>query len=283
MKLLRYGSPGEEKPGLLDAQGQLRDLSHHLPDLRGDALHPERLRELAGMNADSLPLVSGAPRIGPCVGGVGKIVCVGLNYADHAAESNMALPEEPLLFLKATTALCGPNDPVEMPPGSHKLDWEVELGVVMGRRAKRIDASEAMSHVAGFCVFNDVSERSFQLERGGSWDKGKSSDTFAPLGPWLVTTDEMPDPSQLALWVEVDGVRRQSGNTQTMIFDVPTLVSYISQFMTLEPGDVIATGTPPGVGMGMKPEPQFLRLGQTMRTGIAGLGEQCQRVVQAIS
>ena len=283
MKLLRYGPPGQEKPGVLDAQGRLRDLSGHLSDLQGAALHPQRLAELTALDHAALPLVTGEPRIGPCVGGVGKIVCVGLNYADHAAEANMPLPAEPLLFLKATTALCGPFDPVEAPFGAQKLDWEVELGVVIGQRARRISPSEAMAHVAGYCVFNDVTERSFQLERGGSWDKGKSCDTFAPLGPWLVTKDEVPNPADLTLWVDVDGVRRQSGHTRTMIFDVPTLVSYISQFMTLEPGDVIATGTPPGVGMGIKPEPQFLRLGQTMRTGIAGLGEQCQRVVQTIS
>ena len=279
MKLLRYGAPGQERPGLLDEQGQLRDLSAHLGDIDGAALAPETLARLRRLPVESLPRVEGSQRLGPCVGRVGKLVCSGLNYADHAAESNMPLPTEPLLFMKATTAICGAFDEVLRPPGARKLDWEVELALVIGRRACRVSEAEALAHVAGYCVINDVSERSYQLERGGQWMKGKSCDRFAPLGPWLVTADEVGDPGQLDLWLDVDEVRRQSGNTRTMVFPVPVLVSYISQFMTLEPGDVIATGTPPGVGMGIKPEPVFLRDGQVMRAGIRGLGEQRQRVV----
>lgn len=279
MKLLRYGAPGQERPGLLDEQGQLRDLSAHVGDIDGTALAPETLARLRRLPFESLPRVEGSQRLGPCVGRVGKLVCSGLNYADHAAESNMPLPTEPLLFMKATTAICGAFDEVLRPPGACKLDWEVELAIVIGRRACRVSEGQALAHVAGYCVINDVSERSYQLERGGQWMKGKSCDRFAPLGPWLVTADEVGDPGQLDLWLDVDEVRRQSGNTRTMVFPVPVLVSYISQFMTLEPGDVIATGTPPGVGMGIKPEPIFLRDGQTMRAGIRGLGEQRQRIV----
>lgn len=279
MKLLRYGAPGQERPGLLDEQGQLRDLSAHVGDIDGTALAPETLARLRRLPHESLPRVEGSQRLGPCVGRVGKLVCSGLNYADHAAESNMPLPTEPLLFMKATTAICGAFDEVLRPPGACKLDWEVELAIVIGRRACRVSEGQALAHVAGYCVINDVSERSYQLERGGQWMKGKSCDRFAPLGPWLVTADEVGDPGQLDLWLDVDEVRRQSGNTRTMVFPVPVLVSYISQFMTLEPGDVIATGTPPGVGMGIKPEPIFLRDGQTMRAGIRGLGEQRQRIV----
>ncbi len=279
MKLLRYGPPGQEQPGLLDDQGQLRALGTHVPDIAGAALSPETLARLRGLDPASLPRVDGSPRLGPCVGGVGKLVCSGLNYADHAAESNMPVPAEPLLFMKATTALCGAFDDVLRPPGAEKLDWEVELAIVIGRRACRVGEAEALAHVAGYCVINDVSERAWQLERGGQWMKGKSSDRFAPLGPWLVTADEVGDPGALDLWLDVDGVRRQHGNTRTMVFPVPVLVSYISQFMTLEPGDVIATGTPPGVGLGIKPQPVFLQDGQRMRAGITGLGEQCQRIV----
>lgn len=279
MKLLRYGEPGNERPGLLDSDGRLRDLSAHLADINGRTVAPASLAALRNLSTDSLPIIAGHPRIGACIGQVGKLVCVGLNYADHAAEAGLPLPTEPLLFMKATTAICGPYDDVQLPVGATKLDWEVELAIVIGRRACRIAESDAMLHVAGYCVVNDVTERTFQFDRGGLWDKGKSHDTFAPLGPWLVTTDEV-QPGRLDLWLEVDGVRRQTGNTRTMVFKVPQIVAYISQFMTLEPGDVIATGTPPGVGMGIKPDPVFLAAGQTMRAGINGLGEQCQRVVR---
>ncbi|MDX9843947.1 MAG: fumarylacetoacetate hydrolase family protein [Aquabacterium sp.] len=281
MKLLRYGAPGSERPAMLDDQGRIRDLSAHLPDIDGSALTPASLARLRDIPVDTLPLVEGQPRIGACVGRVGKLVCSGLNYADHAAESNMEVPSEPLLFMKATSALCGAYDDILRPPGAEKLDWEIELAIVIGSRAKRVTESEALSHVAGYCVINDVSERSYQLERGGQWMKGKSSDTFAPLGPWLVTADEVGSPNALDLWLDVDDVRRQTGNTRTMVFPVATLVSYVSHFMTLEPGDVIATGTPPGVGMGIKPEPVYLKDGQWIRAGIRGLGEQHQRVVSA--
>lgn len=281
MKLLRYGAPGSERPAMLDDQGRIRDLSAHLPDIDGSALTPASLARLRDIPVNTLPLVEGQPRIGACVGRVGKLVCSGLNYADHAAESNMEVPSEPLLFMKATSALCGAYDDILRPPGAEKLDWEIELAIVIGSRAKRVTESEALSHVAGYCVINDVSERSYQLERGGQWMKGKSSDTFAPLGPWLVTADEVGSPNALDLWLDVDDVRRQTGNTRTMVFPVATLVSYVSHFMTLEPGDVIATGTPPGVGMGIKPEPVYLKDGQWIRAGIRGLGEQHQRVVSA--
>ena len=281
MKLLRYGAPGQERPAIIDAQGRVRDLSAHVADVTGDALSPAGLARLAAIDPASLPLVEGSPRIGPCVGRVGKMVCVGLNYSDHAAESGMAVPTEPVLFFKATSAICGPNDAVEIPPGARKVDWEVELGVVIGKAARYVSKAQAMEHVAGYCIVNDVSERAYQLERGGQWDKGKGCDTFGPLGPWLVTRDEIADPQALDMWLEVDGKRYQYGNTRTMIFDVATLVSYISQFMSLQPGDVISTGTPPGVGMGQKPNPVFLHAGQVMRLGIAGLGEQRQRTVDA--
>ena len=280
MKLLRFGPTGREHPGLIDPQGQVRDLSHHVPDIAGETLSTESLARLAALDASTLPLVAGEPRIGPCVGQVGKIVCVGLNYSDHAAESNMPVPAEPVLFFKATSAICGPNDDVEIPPGAEKVDWEVELGVVIGKTARCVSKADALDHVAGYCIVNDVSERAYQLERGGQWDKGKGCDTFGPLGPWLVTRDEVPDAQSLAMWLEVDGKRYQNGNTRTMIFDVPTLVSYISQFMSLQPGDVISTGTPPGVGLGQKP-PVYLKAGQTMHLAIAGLGEQRQRSVCA--
>jgi len=280
MKLLRFGPAGQEKPALLDGQGRLRDLSGVIDDIAGDALGDDALARLGAIDPAALPLVEGNPRIGACVGKVGKMICVGLNYADHARETGKEPPAEPILFMKATTALCGPNDDIEIPRGSRKTDWEVELGVVIGKRAKYVDEAEALGHVAGYCVVNDVSERAFQSERGGQWTKGKSHDTFGPIGPWLVTRDEIADPQAIDLWLEVDGVSRQNGSTKTMIFGVAHLVSYISQFMTLEPGDIIATGTPPGVGLGQKP-PLFLKVGQTMRLGVAGLGIQTQRTIAA--
>jgi 2-keto-4-pentenoate hydratase/2-oxohepta-3-ene-1,7-dioic acid hydratase in catechol pathway len=280
MKLLRVGELGHERPALLDGQGGLRDLSAHVSDIGGSSLLPENLAKLRDLNLNSLPLVPGNPRYGACVVGIGKIVCVGLNYSDHAAESKMPIPEEPILFLKPTSSIAGPNDDVEIPLGAEKTDWEVELAVVIGKPGKYVALDRALEHVAGYCVVNDVSERSYQLERGGQWDKGKGCDTFAPIGPWLVTSDEIQDPQSLDLWLDVDGQRFQSGNTRTMIFTVQHLVSYISHFMSLRTGDVIATGTPPGVGLGQKP-PRYLKLGQTMRVGIAGLGEQVQRTVPA--
>jgi 2-keto-4-pentenoate hydratase/2-oxohepta-3-ene-1,7-dioic acid hydratase in catechol pathway len=280
MKLLRYGPKGQEKPGMLDADGRIRSLAAVVPDIDGAAIGPEGLARLQGLDPASLPPVEGSPRLGACVARVGKFICIGLNYADHAAESGMAVPPEPVIFMKATSAVCGPNDDVEIPRGSEKTDWEVELGVVIGRPAKYVGESQAMDHVAGYCVVNDVSERAFQAERAGQWTKGKSHDTFGPIGPWLVTRDEVPDAQDLALWLEVDGKRCQDGSTRTMVYKVPFLVSYLSQFMSLQPGDIISTGTPPGVGMGMKP-PVFLKPGQIMRLGIAGLGEQQQRTVQA--
>ncbi|NUU38662.1 ureidoglycolate lyase [Pseudomonas sp. C2B4] len=281
MKLLRYGEKGSEKPGLLDADNQIRDLSGHVSDIAGQALSPDSLAALAALDPRSLPVVAGQPRIGACVGQVGKFICIGLNYADHAAESNMEVPKEPIIFNKWTSAICGPNDNIEIPRGSKKTDWEVELGVVIGKGGRYIDEANAMEHVAGYCVINDVSEREWQLERGGTWDKGKGFDTFGPLGPWLVTRDEIADPHTLDLWLEVDGHRYQNGNTRTLIFNVPQLIAYLSRCMSLQPGDVISTGTPPGVGLGIKPEPVFLRPGQTIRLGIAGLGEQRQVTVQA--
>lgn len=280
MKLLRYGPAGAEKPGILDSEGQLRDLTSVIADVGGAALLPATLAKLKALDTGGLPRVAGTPRIGPCVGAVGKIIGVGLNYSDHAAESNMAVPTEPVFFMKPASAIAGPNDDVEIPRGSQKTDWEVELGVVIGRPAKYVSPGRALEHVAGYCIVNDVSERAFQLERGTQWDKGKGHDTFAPIGPWLVTADEIPDPQSLDLWLEVDGHRYQNGNTRTMVFNVAQLVSYISQFMSLRPGDVISTGTPPGVGLGQKP-PKYLRPGQTMRLGISGLGEQKQKTVPA--
>jgi 2-keto-4-pentenoate hydratase/2-oxohepta-3-ene-1,7-dioic acid hydratase in catechol pathway len=280
MKLLRYGDAGQEKPGLLDSEGRLRDLSRHIDDIRGTILLPDSLARLRALDASLLPEVAGAPRIGPCVGQVGKLVGVGLNYRDHALESGIAIPAEPVLFFKATSAICGPGDDVEIPLDAEKTDWEVELGAVIGKPAKYVNAEQALDHVAGYCVVNDISERAFQLERGGQWDKGKGCDTFAPIGPWLVTADEVPDPQSLDLWLEVDGRQCQNGNTRNMIFGVAQLVSYISRFMSLQPGDIITTGTPAGVGLGRKP-PLYLRTGQTMRLGASGLGEQVQRTVAA--
>lgn len=281
MKLLRYGQPGQERPGMLDAQGRLRDLSQHIADVGGAALLSSSLAKLRALDSAALPLVEGQPRLGACVGGIGKFICIGLNYADHAAETGAAIPEEPVVFNKWTSAVVGPNDRVEIPRGSQKTDWEVELGVVIGLGGRYISEADAMRHVAGYCVINDVSEREYQIERGGTWDKGKGCDTFGPIGPWLVTADEIADPHSLNLWLEVDGKRYQDGNTSTMIFRIPQIVSYLSRFMSLQPGDVISTGTPPGVGMGQKPQPIYLRAGQTMRLGIEGLGEQRQQTVQA--
>lgn len=280
MKLLRYGPAGAEKPAIVAQDGTVRDLSGVIADFTGEVLSDAGLARLAAIELATLPQVS-VDRIGACVPRPGKFICVGLNYADHAKETGKTPPEEPILFMKATSAVVGPNDDVEIPRGSKKADWEVELGVVIGTRAKYVSEADALNHVAGYCVVNDVSERAFQSERGGQWTKGKSHDTFGPTGPWLVTRDEVADPQNLALWLDVDGVRRQTGNTNTMIFGVAHLVSYISQFMTLEPGDVIATGTPPGVGMGIKPEPVFLKPGQIMTLGIEGLGEQRQQTVEA--
>jgi len=280
MKLLRYGSAGAERPGLLDSQGNIRDLSEHITDVAGDALQPAALDALRKLDPESLPLVSDASRLGACVGSVGKFICIGLNYADHAEETGAEIPKEPIIFSKWTSAIVGPNDDVEIPRDSVKTDWEVELGVVIGTGGRYISEADAMSHVAGYCVINDVSEREFQIERGGTWDKGKGCDTFGPTGPWLVTADEIPDPHQLDLWLEVDGKRYQNGNTRTMIFRVPEIISYLSRFMSLQPGDIISTGTPPGVGLGQKP-PVYLKAGQVMRLGIEGLGEQRQQTVQA--
>ncbi|MBI5432453.1 MAG: fumarylacetoacetate hydrolase family protein [Planctomycetes bacterium] len=281
MKLLRWGPRGAEKPGLLDASGRIRSLVGLIDDVRGDVLLPESLAKLAKLDPEKLPLVEGDVRLGACVGGVGKFLCIGLNYADHAAESGMAVPTEPVIFDKATSAIIGPNDDVEMPRRGEKLDWEVELGVVIGKPAKYVERAKAREHIAGFCVINDLSERRFQLEGTGQWIKGKSCDTFGPIGPWLVTKDEVREPQDLAIWLEVDGRRFQNGNTRTMIFDVDYLVAYVSQFMSLQPGDVISTGTPPGVGLGQKPEPIWLKVGQAMHLGIQGLGEQRQRVIAA--
>ena len=281
MKLLRYGPQGQEKPGLLDGSGVLRDLAGVIDDVAGEVLSPDGLKQLRDLEPASLPAVDGDPRIGPCVGRVGKFVCIGLNYSDHAAESGHAEPSEPVIFNKWTSAICGPNDDVEIPRDSTKTDWEVELGVVIGQGGRYIAEADALAHVAGYCVINDVSEREFQNERGGTWDKGKGCDTFGPIGPWLVTADEVGDAQALRLWLDVDGERQQDGTTAKMIFGVAQLVSYLSRFMSLQSGDVISTGTPPGVGMGHKPEPIYLRAGQTLRLGIDGLGEQHQRVISA--
>ncbi len=279
MKLIRYGAPRREKPGLIDADGVLRDLSGVTPHLDLPSLGLAGLRRLRQVKPESLPRVRGTPRLGVPFTGISKLVAIGLNYSDHAAESGMRVPTEPIVFMKATTCITGPNDPIELPPGSLKTDWEVELGVVIGKTAKRVSEAQALDHVAGYCVVNDVSERHWQTERGGTWDKGKGFDSFGPIGPWLVTRDEVPDPQALSMWLDVNGASRQRGNTATMVFSVARIISYVSQCMTLLPGDVIATGTPPGVGMGMKPVPQFLKVGDAVSLGIEGLGAQRQVVV----
>jgi 2,4-diketo-3-deoxy-L-fuconate hydrolase len=284
MRLLRYGAPGAEKPGLLDASGRVRDLSGVVPDISGDTLRPAGLKALHALDPETLPLVQGTPqddlRLGACVGHIGKYVCIGLNYADHAEEAGMPIPEEPIIFNKWTSAVVGPNDDIQVPRGSVKTDWEVELGVVIGEPGSYIDEANAMDHVAGFCVINDVSERDFQLNRAGTWDKGKGCDTFGPTGPWLVTLDEIADMDDMDMWLDVDGKRMQTGSTATLIFKIPHLVSYCSQFMSLQAGDVISTGTPPGVGMGQSPQ-QYLHGGEVVTLGIAGLGEQRSKVLPA--
>jgi 2,4-diketo-3-deoxy-L-fuconate hydrolase len=279
MKLVRYGNPGKEKPGLIDADGKLRDLSKVVKDITPDVLNDKTLAKLSKLNAAKLPLVKGKPRMGCPVNGISKFVAIGLNYADHAAEAGMPVPKEPIVFFKANSCIQGPDDDVMLPKGSVKSDWEVELGVVIGKRASYVSQKEALDHVAGYCLVNDVSEREYQLERGGTWDKGKGCDTFGPIGPWLVTRDEVPNPQKLDMWLDVNGVRMQTGNTKTMIFSVAKLVSYVSSIMTLMPGDVITTGTPPGVGMGKKPHSIFLKRGDVMTLGIEGLGSQKQKVV----
>ena len=280
MKLVRYGEKGAEKPGLIDKSGQLRDLSAHIADLKGEAYSPASLRKLAEIDPASLPAVSGKPRLGAPVTGISKFVAIGLNYVDHAKETDAQIPSEPIFFLKANTALSGPNDPVEKPRGSTKLDWEVEIAAIIGTRAKYVSEADALNHVAGYCICNDVSERNFQIERLGQWTKGKSHDTFGPIGPWLVTKDEIANVQNLSMWLDVNGKRRQTGNTSTMIFSMAKCVSYVSQFLTLLPGDIITTGTPPGVGTGMKP-PQFLKVGDVVTLGIEALGEQRQEIVAA--
>jgi 2-keto-4-pentenoate hydratase/2-oxohepta-3-ene-1,7-dioic acid hydratase in catechol pathway len=279
MKLLRYGPAGREQPGLLDSQGQIRALAGRYTDIGPEQLAPASLKALAAIDPATLPLVSGSPRLGLPFAGTRKFIAVGLNYADHAAESNMPIPAEPVIFTKAVSCLQGPNDPVMLPRDSKKTDWEVELGIVIGTRASYVEESEALEHVAGYVVVNDVSEREYQLERGGTWDKGKGCDTFGPVGPWLVTRDEVGDVQSLGMWLDVNGQRMQTGSTKTMIFGVKTLVSYISRFLTLEPGDIITTGTPPGVGAGKKPQPIFLKAGDSIRLGIEKLGEQQQQVI----
>ena len=280
MKLVRYGAVGQEKPGLIDKSGQLRDLSGQVKDLAGEAFSPASLAKIAALDAASLPAVSGKPRIGSPVGGLPKFIAIGLNYSDHAAEVGMPIPAEPIIFMKANNSLCGPNDKVEKPRGSTKLDWECEIAIIIGTRAKYVSEADALNHVAGYAVCNDVSERNFQIERLGQWTKGKSHDTFGPLGPWLVTKDEIPNVQKLSMWLDVNGKRCQTGSTATMIFGCAKIVSYVSEFMTLLPGDIITTGTPPGVGSGMKP-PKFLNVGDVVTLGIEGLGEQRQEIVAA--
>jgi 2-keto-4-pentenoate hydratase/2-oxohepta-3-ene-1,7-dioic acid hydratase in catechol pathway len=280
MKLVRYGAVGAEKPGLIDKSGQLRDLSAHIKDLDGAAYAPESLKKLAALDPASLPAVSGQPRFGAPVTGISKFVAIGLNYSDHAKETGNPIPPEPIFFLKANTSLCGPNDAVEKPRGSTKLDWEVEIAAIIGTRAKYVSEADALNYVAGYTICNDVSERNFQIERGGTWTKGKSHDTFGPVGPWLVTKDEIADVQKLSMWLDVNGQRRQTGSTATMIFSMAKCVSYVSQFLTLLPGDIITTGTPPGVGMGMKP-PSYLNVGDVVTLGIEGLGEQRQTIIEA--
>lgn len=281
MKLLRWGAAGQERPGLLDNTRKIRDLSGVIDDIDGKAVTAEGLARLSGVDASGLPEVPAGTRLGPCIGNVGKFICIGLNYADHAAESNLPIPTEPVVFMKATSCIVGPNDDIEIPRNSRKTDWEVELAFVIGKEAKYVSEEEALDYVAGYCVVNDVSEREFQAERGGQWVKGKSHDTFGPVGPYLVTREEVADPQNLKLWLEVDGHRYQNGSTDTMIFPVKKIVSYLSQFMSLQPGDLVSTGTPPGVGMGIKPEPVYLRPGQRVRLGVEGLGEQDCKTVEA--
>lgn len=278
MKLIRYGEAGKEKPGILDAQGAIRDLSGVVKDIDATTVSPDGIAKLRGVKVDSLPKVSGKPRLGSPIANVPKLICIGLNYADHAKESNLPIPPEPVVFMKAITAITGPNDDVKLPRGSKKGDWEVELAFVIGSKAQSVSEADALNHIAGYMICNDVSEREWQLEHGSQWSKGKSFDTFAPLGPWFVTADEIKDPQNLAMWLDVNGQRKQSGNTSTMIFGVKKLVSYLSYICTLTPGDVVSTGTPPGVGMGIKPAPQFLKAGDEMRVGVDGLGEQKQKV-----
>jgi 2-keto-4-pentenoate hydratase/2-oxohepta-3-ene-1,7-dioic acid hydratase in catechol pathway len=280
MKLLRYGPKGAEKPGLLDGNNQIRDLSSIIPDLTGDTVDPGTMARLSALDTDTLPPVEGTPRIGPCIGNVGKLVCIGLNYSDHAKETGSPIPSEPIVFMKATSSINGPDDDIELIRGSVKTDWEVELGFVIGRETKYVTEAQALDHVAGYCIVTDVSEREWQIERQGNWSKGKSGDTYGPIGPWLVTPDEVGDPQSLGLWLEVNGTLHQDGNTNTMIFPVSKIIAYLSECMSLQPGDVIATGTPPGVGMGMKPQ-VFLRAGDAMRVGVEGLGVQAQRIVDA--
>ena len=277
MKLVRYGSRGEERPGVVDRAGRIRDLSGYVKDIGGAALDPDELARLAAIDPDSLPLVDGDPRIGPCVTGVGKFICIGLNYSDHAAETGATVPPEPIIFMKATSAITGPNDDLLLPRGSEKTDWEVELGIVIGRKAKYVSEAEALDYVAGYCTVHDVSERAFQIERHGQWTKGKSCDSFGPIGPWLVTKDAVQNPQNLPMWLKVNGETMQNGSTKTMVYGPAFLVSYLSQFMSLQPGDIISTGTPPGVGMGMKP-PRFLKAGDVVELGVEGLGNQRQQV-----
>ena len=277
MKLVRYGSRGEERPGVVDRAGRIRDLSGYVKDIGGAALDPDELAKLAALDPDSLPLVDGNPRIGPCVTGVGKFICIGLNYSDHAAETGATVPPEPIIFMKATSAITGPNDDLLLPRGSEKTDWEVELGIVIGRKAKYVSEAEALDYVAGYCTVHDVSERAFQIERHGQWTKGKSCDSFGPIGPWLVTKDAVQNPQNLPMWLKVNGETMQNGSTRTMVYGPAYLVSYLSQFMSLQPGDIISTGTPPGVGMGMKP-PRFLKAGDVVELGVEGLGNQRQQV-----
>ncbi len=281
MKLLRVGPVGQEVPAVLDADGNIRSLQGVIADVDGSVLSDEELGKLATLDLSALPIVSADTRIGPCVANIGKFICIGLNYSDHAEETGNPIPQEPIVFMKATTAVCGPNDDIEIPRGSEKTDWEVELGFVIGKRAKYVSKEDALSYVAGYCTINDVSERAFQTERSGQWVKGKSHDTFGPIGPWLVTRDEVPDTSNLGMWLDVDGHRYQSGTTATMIFDVATIIAHLTEFMTLEPGDVISTGTPPGVGMGIKPEPVYLKEGQTITLEVEGLGRQTQKTIAA--
>lgn len=281
MKLMRVGNNGAEKPAILLDDGSIRDLTSVVDDIGGEALTPAGISKIAAADHSSLPTIDAGARVGPCVGSVGKFICIGLNYADHAEEAGLAVPEEPIIFMKATSAICGPYDDVIIPRNSEKTDWEVELGIVIGKEARYVSEADAMDHVAGYCVVNDVSERAFQVERSGQWTKGKSADTFGPIGPWMVTRDEIADPQDLSMWLDVDGHRYQDGSTKTMIFSVKHIVHYLSQFMSLQPGDIITTGTPPGVGMGIKPDPVFLKSGQTMKLAIEGLGEQQQTTVAA--